>query len=201
MPLSTPGTRELVHTREIRCQGFRRSDGLWEVDGHLKDLRDFAHVSIWDQTNRPAAEPVHEMWLRLTLDATKTIVAVETSMDHIPCPPHCGEAGVNYQRLVGVTIASGFRRKVSEFVGATRGCTHVTSLLQTMATTAFQTIESDKLRAVPNSTSYARGPFMAIFTDPKAVGRHLAPQPNGCYAYSEHSPGMKELWPQYYKEP
>lgn len=52
MPLSTPGTRELVHTREIRCQGFRRSDGLWEVDGHLKDLRDFPRRILSQQIAR-----------------------------------------------------------------------------------------------------------------------------------------------------
>ena len=196
MPLSEPQPRDLIHSREIRCQGFRRQDGDWEIDGHLWDTRAFDHVSIWDQTNRPADEPVHAMSLRLTLDGEKVIVAVECAMDHTPCPPHCGQAAVNYQRLVGLRIEGGFRKRVSELIGGIEGCTHVTSLLHSMATTAFQTIESSKLRAVPNVSTYPRRKFMAVFADPADPSRHLASQKNGCYSYAEGSPVMTLLFPE-----
>ena len=30
MPLTEPGARSPIHSREIRCEGFRRDDGLFD---------------------------------------------------------------------------------------------------------------------------------------------------------------------------
>ena len=201
MPLSTPCARELIHARAISCQGFRRLDGLWEVEGHITDHRAFDHVSIWDCENISAETPVHEMWLRLTLDGEMTILAVETSMDHTPCPPHCAEVQPKYQQLKGMKITAGFRKRAYELIGGTSGCTHVTSLLQSMATTAFQTIESAKLRAIPGVSGYSREMVMVDFSDPSRPDRFLQPQTNGCHTYSEQGPVINALWPHLRKDP
>jgi hypothetical protein len=39
MDLSKAMPRELIHQRDIRCRGFRRQDGLWEVDGAMEDTK------------------------------------------------------------------------------------------------------------------------------------------------------------------
>ena len=35
MPLSKPAPRKHIHTREIKCLGFEREDGLWDIEGRL----------------------------------------------------------------------------------------------------------------------------------------------------------------------
>ena len=39
MPLSRAVPRDHIHTREIRCRGFRRRDGLWDIEGVLEDTK------------------------------------------------------------------------------------------------------------------------------------------------------------------
>lgn len=42
MPLSPPAAREHIHTRRVECQGFRRADGLWDIEGHLTDVKTYS---------------------------------------------------------------------------------------------------------------------------------------------------------------
>ena len=42
MPLGTATDRELVHGRTIICQGYRRADGLWDIEGHLVDTKAYS---------------------------------------------------------------------------------------------------------------------------------------------------------------
>ena len=37
--LSAPQPRSPLHTREITFQGYVREDGLWDIEGHLKDYK------------------------------------------------------------------------------------------------------------------------------------------------------------------
>jgi hypothetical protein len=40
MPLPvTDVERELRHTRRVRYEGYRRADGLWDIEGHLTDIK------------------------------------------------------------------------------------------------------------------------------------------------------------------
>ena len=41
MPLPPPVDRELMHTRDIKLQGFRRADGQMDVEAHLTDTKGF----------------------------------------------------------------------------------------------------------------------------------------------------------------
>ena len=67
MPLSTPAAREKIHTRTITLEGFKRGDGLWDIEGSLTDVKtvDFANAA----KHRPAGTFLHEMRARLTIDA------------------------------------------------------------------------------------------------------------------------------------
>jgi Protein of unknown function (DUF2889). len=35
MPLSEPVDREPRHARRVTCDGYRRADGLWDIEAHL----------------------------------------------------------------------------------------------------------------------------------------------------------------------
>ncbi|MEY4060244.1 MAG: hypothetical protein RL551_1502, partial [Pseudomonadota bacterium] len=37
--LSTPASRNPLHTREITFQGYAREDGLWDIEAHLRDFK------------------------------------------------------------------------------------------------------------------------------------------------------------------
>ena len=67
MPLTPHQPRKPIHTRAIECKGYQRDDGLWDIEAHLVDTKtyDFANR---DRGDIKAGEPLHEMWLRLTLD-------------------------------------------------------------------------------------------------------------------------------------
>ena len=41
MPLSPPEARERLHTRSIEINGYRRSDGLYDIEAHLTDTKTF----------------------------------------------------------------------------------------------------------------------------------------------------------------
>ena len=138
MPLSEPAAREPIHTREVTCRGFRRADGLWDIEGHLTDVK--AYEFTTEQRGRIVpGDPVHGMWIRLTVDDSLTVRAVEAVTEKSPYRT-CGAVTPNFQRLVGLRIATGWTRAVKERLGGVQGCTHLVELLGPVATTAFQTI-------------------------------------------------------------
>jgi hypothetical protein len=138
MPLSAPAPREPIHRRSIELQGFQRADGLWDIEAHLIDRRGYHFENFW-RGKLPIGEPIHDMWLRLTIDDGFLIHAVEAVMEAHPFPS-CPAVTGNFQRLVGLHIGSGWRRALRERLGGTAGCTHLVELLAPLATAAFQTI-------------------------------------------------------------
>ncbi len=88
MPLSQSEPREIIHTREIKSCGFKRQDGLWDIEAHLTDMKAYEFSNSWRGTVAPG-EPVHDMWIRLTLDDDLYIRGIEASSDSTPyelCP-------------------------------------------------------------------------------------------------------------------
>ncbi|HKI98213.1 MAG TPA: DUF2889 domain-containing protein [bacterium] len=138
MPLSAPAARKHIHTREITCQGYLREDGLWDIEGHVKDVKTYAFHNEWRGHMEPG-DPIHDMWIRLTVDNDFRVHAVETTMDGTPYAI-CGGVRPNFQRLVGERIKGGWRRRVKELLGGPQGCTHLVELLGPVGTVAFQTI-------------------------------------------------------------
>src|SRR3954454_24954269 len=138
MPLSRPAPREHLHSRRVTCQGFRRDDGLWDIEGHLTDVKTYGFGNDDRGTIEPG-DPIHEMWIRLTLDDGFAVRAVEVVTDKSPFAV-CPAITPNFQRLVGLRIAAGWTARVRELLGGVEGCTHLVELLGPVATTAFQTI-------------------------------------------------------------
>src|SRR5690348_7059853 len=100
MPLSPAAPRQPIHTRTIALNGYRRDDGLWDIEGHLTDVKSYGFESEW-RGEVKAGQPIHDMWLRLTVDDHLTIRAVEAVTDSSPYRV-CPEITPNFQRLVGL---------------------------------------------------------------------------------------------------
>jgi hypothetical protein len=184
MPLSEPAERELIHTRTVECNGYRRADGLWDIEGRLVDVKTYTFTNK-ERGDVLPGEPVHEMWVRLTVDDDLEIKEVEAVTDHSPFAM-CKEVGPNFERLVGVTIGPGWRRAVRQRVGGIEGCTHIVELLGPIATTAFQTIFPIKSRERELNGTESDGP-------PRLL--------NTCHAFRSDGAKVREFWPDHYDGP
>ena len=147
--------RELYHTRRIEAAGFKRDDGCWDIEAWLKDTKGY-DFDNFDRGKIKSGDPLHEMRLRLTLDDTMTIKAAHAVTNASPYSI-CHQVTPNYfEKLVGVQIAAGFSRKVKELFHGVAGCTHLTDLLPIMATVAYQTIVTARVRDSNNTKGLAR---------------------------------------------
>ena len=172
---STTIEREPLHRRTIEIQGYKRADGLYDIEGHLLDTKpyDFRLAA----GIRPAGEPIHSMWLRITVDRTLTIVDAQAAMDAMPYVDHCDAIVPAYRALVGLQIRSGYQRRLKELFGGVRGCTHVTELATALATAAFQTMAGQRLQ------DPAQKPF----------------QLDRCHALEATKPAVAKYYPKWYR--
>lgn len=139
--LSAPAVeRELHHTRRIHYQGFKRTDGLWDMEGELIDTKAI-DVLLLNGHTQPAGEPVHHMQMRVTVDERLVVHAIEVAMPSHPLNS-CPLALAAMQRMVGACMAKGWRQAIDSNLGSVRGCAHLRELLMNMATATFQTILS-----------------------------------------------------------
>ena len=138
MPLSSPiAIRRRLHARRVSYEGFERADGLIDIEARLTDTKD-QDLTLLSGV-RPAGEPVHDMWVRVTIDRTFTIRALEACTDRMPYPGDCDRIHPDYGELVGANLMDGFRKRLHDTLGGVRGCTHVTELLAYLPTAAVQT--------------------------------------------------------------
>src|SRR5688572_7696121 len=144
MPLSPAAPRKRLHERNARYEGFARDDGWFDIEAHLTDTKDFDHTLLTGL--RRAGEPVHDMWVRLTVDAELTIRAIEVEMDAAPYPGGCERIESAYRKVVGANLLQGFRRTLHDAFGGVRGCTHLTELLGYLPTAAVQMMAGLKKR-------------------------------------------------------
>jgi len=84
---------------------------------------------------------------------------------------------------VGIRITQGWRGKVREVMGGTKGCTHLTELLATVATTAFQTLVSMNGPADEEHPHTEYVPYLI----------------NSCHTHAEDSPVVEQNWPEFYQ--
>ena len=133
-----PLEREPIHTRAIECRSYRRSDGLWDIEGHLTDVKSYSFFNSFRGEVKPG-EPIHDMWLRLTVDRHFVVQAVEAVTDKGPYEI-CPAILPSFQKLKGLKIGPGWNRKVREALGGPLGCAHLVDLLRPIATVAFHTV-------------------------------------------------------------
>jgi hypothetical protein len=130
-------SRERLHGRTVAYDGYRRNDGLFDIEAHILDVKD--HDSELLTGVRRAGVPIHDMWVRVTIDRDFVIRAIEAVTDSMPYPGACDRIGPAYEKLVGANLVDGFRKHLHDVMGGVRGCTHITEVLSYLPTAAIQT--------------------------------------------------------------
>jgi hypothetical protein len=179
MPLPPPVERKHLHTRIFRFSGYRRDDGLWDIDGHMTDNKTYGFKNEFRGEIGPD-EPLHDMWIRLTLDDDFLVHDIEAATEAAPYQV-CPQITPNFKAVVGLRVGQGWRQKIRERLGGVEGCTHLVELLGAMATVAFQTIY----------------PTLAK----KATERASTQKPgliDSCHAFRGDGDVVKKTWPDFY---
>src|SRR5579883_1358554 len=188
MPLSPSVPREHIHTRTVECRGYLRADGLWDIEGHITDVKTYVFANHF-RGEMPPGAPVHDMWLRLTIDDRLTIHDVEAVTQASPYAI-CPDVTPNFQRLKGLSIRGGFQKQVRELLGGTDGCTHQVELLGPIATTAFQTV-------YPYRESHPRPRPERKASDKP---RRKPPLIDSCHAFASDGEVVKRYWPDFFTD-
>ena len=176
MSLSAPVPRPTRHIRRVTYQGYEREDGLWDMEAELHDSKAHDMPSFRHQGVRLAGDPIHHMWLRVTIDRKLVVHAIEAAMDAHPLQD-CPQARPALQGMVGACMARGWRQAIAQHMGGVASCTHLREVLFNMATAAFQTLPA----------AFGGG-------DPDTPPRHLGQ----CTGWDFEGNGVKEYFPQFY---
>lgn len=179
MPLSAPVMREHMHSRAYDFRGYHREDGLWDIEGHMTDTKTYSFPNTHRGEVR-AGEPVHDMWVRLTLDDSFTVVAVEVTTDAGPFSI-CPDVAPNFQALKGERIKRGWHQRLKDLLGGTQGCVHLVEMIGAMGTVAFQTMYHARAER-PAETAGEKRPAIL----------------DTCHALASDGKVVKELWPAFY---
>ena len=179
MPLPPPVEREHLHTRNIEFRGYRRADGLWDIEAHLTDVKtyDFANEFRGEIL---AGASLHDMWLRVTIDEDFVVRDIEAVTDGAPFQV-CPAIAANFKKMVGARMRRGWRNEVRERLGGVEGCTHLVEALGAIATVAYQTLYP----TLSKSRKHQRG-----------IGK--PPLIDSCHAFRSDGEIVKKRWPEFY---
>lgn len=145
MPLSSPAARERLHRRGVSYEGFRRDDGLFDIEAHITDHKDRDYKLAMGTRSKDI--PVHNMWARVTIDRRFEVIDIEAVTDEMPYPGQCNRIGPEYKKLIGSNLLKGFRKSIADNLGGVKGCTHLSELLGYLPTAAVQTFAGIKNEA------------------------------------------------------
>ena len=187
MSLPHATARKALHTRKVTFEGFLRDDGLFDIDAELIDSKS-EPIHMHERGELPAGGAIHHMRVRVTVDDSLTIRAIQTAMDAAPFG-NCQNAVDPVQKLVGARLGPGWRKAIEAAMGGVAGCTHLRELLFNVATAAYQTvpIELSKQRE-------ARGEPR----DPNAPAPYFVGK---CLSWDREGPIVQRVLPMYYQAP
>jgi len=178
MPLPLPtAERTLIHTRNVQLCGFKRTDGLWDIEARLTDTKD--HDYPISSGLRKQGDAVHDMWVRVTIDRHMGIVNAAACTDAMPYVGYCDSIAPDYSKLIGLNLFHGFRKAVKDLFANTRGCSHLSEMLMFLPTVALQTFASEVLD--------------------NAQTEHKPYQLDKCHALDSHSDVVQRYYPRWYR--
>ena len=185
MALPQPAEREKKHHRRIDCEGYLRRDGLYDIEVHMVDTR--TYDCSYDEFHRDglirAGEPVHDMWLRFTIDLDFLIHDVQAASVQTPFAV-CPKAAAAMRELIGLRIGGGWLKQARERVGPAVSCTHLMDLLGQLGATAYQTLHAALEERERRRPERERPPIL-----------------DTCLALSTTGEVVKNLWPEFYVAP
>jgi hypothetical protein len=179
MPLSPAAERERFHTRAYEIAGYRRADGLWDIEARMTDAKTYSFHNEHRGQIR-AGEPLHDMWIRLTIDEGLVVRDIEAATDGAPFAV-CPAITPNFKRMIGARVGAGWRRAIRQHLAGVEGCTHLAEMLGAMATVAFQTLYPVLAKKDAENPRPGKPALL-----------------DSCHAYRSDGPVVKKAWPEFY---
>ena len=176
-------TREELHFRQINMRGWRRSDGLFEVEGRVTDRKPHEFKSPCGSRVVAPNEPIHDMVVKLVFDEDMMVHEVSAFTEAAPYGD-CFSAGPTLQSLKGLHISRGWSREIQSRLGGAQSCTHLMEILLPMGTTAFQSLTMLRI---------SRPTVVDVEGKPRKV--------DSCYAYAANREIVLHQWPAFYTGP
>ena len=127
-----------------------------------------------------AGEPVHDMWLRFTIDLDFLIHDVQAASDQTPFSI-CPRAADAMRDIIGLRIGNGWIKQVRERIGTDKSCTHLMDLLGQLAATAYQTLHESIEEREAQQKERQKPPIL-----------------DTCLALSSSGDVVMNLWPEFY---
>ena len=125
-----------IHTRNIQISTHETDTENQIVEGILKDNLLISHYHTSGEKHPP--NTVHHMVVRMLIGTTSfKIVDIEVEMPVFP-QKDCGETSKSLDKIIGMKIAPGFTEKVKNMLGGNNSCSHLKTLVISMASAAFQ---------------------------------------------------------------
>ncbi len=183
MPLPiTPVERVRKHRRSITFEGFKRSDGLWDIEGRLVDIKD--QDFVMRSGTRKSGDPIHDISVRVTIDTEMNVIDVLACSDATPFPGVCEQVLPDYRKIIGLNLFKGFLKSVKTLFGDTRGCTHLSELLMALPTAAMQSFSGEiKHGEHEHGHGHEKKPFYL----------------DRCHALSTDSDVVRDYFPRWYR--
>ncbi|MEW6345418.1 MAG: DUF2889 domain-containing protein [Paraburkholderia sp.] len=201
MPLPPPVSRQLRHRRAIRAEAYEREDGLWDIEACLTDQK--PRDVVLASGVRPNGQPIHELWLRITIDRKLNVVDAQASSDWVPYPGQCEATNPAYRALIGLNLFNNFRRETARLLSGTAGCTHLTELCAFLPTAAIQAFAGEVW-----NTNGGKPPYEADSgnASPQASDEHSNDKPpfqlGRCHALRFDGEAVRQFYPRWYgREP
>lgn len=178
-PASRP-TREPLHSRNIKMDGFRRSDGLFEVEARLTDTKPFNFRPVSDDKVINAGDLIHNMAVHIVFDEDLRVHDVIAFTDAAPYAD-CHDGPQTLKTLIGLRMVGGWSSEIRKRLSGAASCVHLAGLMVPMATAAHQALGGWRLR--------------------EAGGHQAMDKPislNTCLAYASHGQIVRRHWPEHY---
>ncbi len=174
--------REELHLRQIQFRGWRRGDGLFEIEASLTDRKPHDFRPPSDVHVVAAGDAIHDLGRPLVIGADMVVREVRTTFDAYPYR-QCNGGGESLQALIGLKIGAGWSGEVRKRLPTGDTCAHLRELLIPLASAATIALTS------------ARNPADLDALGPDGTPRKI----DTCYAYGASRELVLQRWPSFHK--
>ncbi len=174
--------REQLHRRSLDLGFYKRSDGLYEVEGRLIDTKTHNFRTPLATDDTLPGSPIHDITVRLIVDEDLLVQDAQAVMSATPFPV-CQGAVNTLAPLIGLTIGAGWNKRVRERLGGAASCSHIVELMGPLATTALQGLAPQRVVSI---------------NEPANEDQRLA-KVDSCYAYAGEREVVARLWPHLHR--
>ena len=168
-----------IHSRSLDLRTYPLDGDKIIVEGRLKDERFKGGYGLDGKARKEGL--VHHMAVRLLVGGMPpTILNAEAEMSHVP-HELCHSTEDCVEKVIGLTIKSGFGELVHKKIGGVEGCAHLAHLVMVMGQEAVHGYWTHKLASQPPDPR----PFEEI--------EGLSYVINSCVLWREDGPLYREI--------